>query len=66
MVSQIQLGETIRDVKTLHNENFVAVAQKKYTYIYDNHGAEARLFADAKTHCSVVLCCALPCLQSFA
>lgn len=37
---QVQLQETIRDVKTLHNENLVAVAQKKYVYIYDNQGAE--------------------------
>ncbi|CAN0561922.1 unnamed protein product [Laminaria digitata] len=37
---QVQLRETIRDVKTLHNENLVAVAQKKYVYIYDNQGAE--------------------------
>lgn len=36
----MQLRETIRDVKTLHNENLVAVAQKKYVYIYDNQGAE--------------------------
>lgn len=38
----MQLRETIRDVKTLHNENLVAVAQKKYVYIYDNQGAEVR------------------------
>ncbi len=40
--SQVQLRETIRDVKALHNENLVAVAQKKYVYIYDNQGAEVR------------------------
>ena len=40
MSLQVQLRETIRDVKTLHNENLVAVAQKKYVYIYDNQGAE--------------------------
>lgn len=39
---QVQLQETIRDVKTLHNQNLVAVAQKKYVYIYDNQGAEVR------------------------
>ncbi|CAM9805883.1 unnamed protein product, partial [Discosporangium mesarthrocarpum] len=37
---EVQLGDTIRDVKALHNENLVAVAQKKYVYIYDSQGAE--------------------------
>ncbi|RPA95214.1 BING4CT-domain-containing protein [Choiromyces venosus 120613-1] len=38
--SEIQLKETVRDVKWLHNELFFAVAQKKYTYIYDSQGVE--------------------------
>ncbi|PHH49603.1 putative U3 small nucleolar RNA-associated protein 7 [Ceratocystis fimbriata CBS 114723] len=37
---EIQLGETVRDVKWLHNNQFFAVAQKKYTYIYDHNGVE--------------------------
>ncbi|KKA28763.1 hypothetical protein TD95_004795 [Thielaviopsis punctulata] len=37
---EIQLGETVRDVKWLHNNQFFAVAQKKYTYIYDLNGVE--------------------------
>ncbi|KAH9893713.1 BING4CT domain-containing protein [Xylariomycetidae sp. FL2044] len=37
---ELQLGETIRDVKWLHNRNFFAVAQKKYVYIYDSQGVE--------------------------
>ncbi|EHK47072.1 hypothetical protein TRIATDRAFT_45960 [Trichoderma atroviride IMI 206040] len=37
---EIQLGETIRDVKWLHNNQFFAVAQKKYVYIYDRNGVE--------------------------
>jgi U3 small nucleolar RNA-associated protein 7 len=37
---EIQLGETIRDVTWLHNNQSFAVAQKKYTYIYDAAGVE--------------------------
>ncbi|KAK1776975.1 WD40-repeat-containing domain protein [Copromyces sp. CBS 386.78] len=37
---ELQLGETIRDVKWLHNNQYFAVAQKKYTYIYDSQGVE--------------------------
>jgi U3 small nucleolar RNA-associated protein 7 len=37
---EIQLAETVRDVKWLHNEMFFAVAQKTYTYIYDHTGME--------------------------
>jgi U3 small nucleolar RNA-associated protein 7 len=37
---EIQLGETVRDAKWLHNNQFFAVAQKKYTYIYDSRGVE--------------------------
>jgi len=37
---EIQLQETVRDVTFLHNEAMVAVAQKKYVYIYNDTGAE--------------------------
>lgn len=37
---EIQLGETVRDVKWLHNNLHFAVAQKKYVYIYDHNGVE--------------------------
>ncbi|KAF7558487.1 hypothetical protein G7046_g5658 [Stylonectria norvegica] len=37
---ELQLGETIRDVRWLHNNQFFAVAQKKYVYIYDHNGVE--------------------------
>ncbi|KAI9681307.1 MAG: Small subunit (SSU) processome component [Caeruleum heppii] len=36
---ELQLGETIRDAKWLHNNQYFAVAQK-YTYIYDHAGVE--------------------------
>ena len=36
----LQLNETIRDAKWLHNDQYFAVAQKKYTYIYDRAGVE--------------------------
>ncbi|CAM1509464.1 Fc.00g032030.m01.CDS01 [Cosmosporella sp. VM-42] len=37
---ELQLKETVRDVKWLHNNQFFAVAQKKYVYIYDRNGVE--------------------------
>ncbi|KAI9824575.1 MAG: Small subunit (SSU) processome component [Thelocarpon impressellum] len=38
--SEIQLGETVRDARWLHNDQYLAVAQKKYVYIYDHAGVE--------------------------
>ena len=37
---EIQLRDRIRDVQFLHDHTMFAVAQKKYTYIYDNNGTE--------------------------
>lgn len=37
---ELQLGETVRDAKWLHNNQSFAVAQKKYVYIYDHQGVE--------------------------
>lgn len=37
---ELQLGETVRDAKWLHNNQSFAVAQKKYVYIYDSAGVE--------------------------
>ena len=37
---ELQLGETVRDAKWLHNNQYFAVAQKKYIYIYDRAGVE--------------------------
>ncbi|KAI2473434.1 BING4CT-domain-containing protein [Annulohypoxylon bovei var. microspora] len=37
---ELQLGETVRDVQWLHNNQFFAVSQKKHVYIYDRQGVE--------------------------
>ncbi|KAF2236661.1 BING4CT-domain-containing protein [Viridothelium virens] len=37
---ELNLGESVRDVKWLHNNQSFAVAQKKYVYIYDRAGVE--------------------------
>lgn len=40
--SEIQLKESVRDIKFLHSEAFFAVAQKKYVFIYDQNGVEVQ------------------------
>ena len=37
---EIQLGETVRDVKWLHNNQYFAAAQRHCVYIYDAQGVE--------------------------
>ena len=37
---ELQLGETVRDARWLHNNQMFAVAQKKYVYVYDRAGVE--------------------------
>ncbi|EYE97747.1 WDR46/Utp7 family protein [Aspergillus ruber CBS 135680] len=37
---ELQLNETVRDAKWLHNNQFFAVAQKRNVYIYDHKGVE--------------------------
>ncbi|KAF1351431.1 small nucleolar ribonucleo protein complex subunit [Delphinella strobiligena] len=43
---ELHLGETVRDAKWLHNNQFFAVAQKKYVYIYDAQGVEIHNLQD--------------------
>jgi U3 small nucleolar RNA-associated protein 7 len=38
--AELHLNETINAVKYLQNEQYFAVAQKKYTFIYDHEGTE--------------------------
>ncbi|VUC33436.1 unnamed protein product [Clonostachys rosea] len=40
LTCEVQLGETIRDVKWLHNNQYFAASQKKNVYIYDRNGVE--------------------------
>uniref|UniRef100_A0A6I9QMG6 Probable U3 small nucleolar RNA-associated protein 7 n=1 Tax=Elaeis guineensis var. tenera TaxID=51953 RepID=A0A6I9QMG6_ELAGV len=40
LIKEFQVRETVRDVVFLQNEQFFAVAQKKYPYIYNRHGTE--------------------------
>lgn len=37
---ELDVGETVRTAKWLQGENFLAVAQQKFTYIYDVQGTE--------------------------
>ncbi|KAI0461987.1 hypothetical protein LJB42_004592 [Komagataella kurtzmanii] len=38
--TELHLNETCHAIKALHNDQFFAVAQKKYTFIYDKLGTE--------------------------
>ncbi|KAG1331430.1 U-box domain-containing protein 72 [Cocos nucifera] len=40
LIKEFQVRETVRDVVFLQNEQFFAVAQKKYPYIYNRDGTE--------------------------
>ena len=46
LISETDARETVKDVKFLHNEQFYAAAQDKYTYIYDKRGLEVHCLDD--------------------
>ena len=46
LITETQVRDAVRDVTFLHNGQFFAAAQKKYTYIYDNRGTEIHCLKD--------------------
>ncbi len=55
--SENHLMESVRDVQWLHNENYYAVAQKKYVFVYDQAGVELHCL---KNHIDVTSMTFLP------
>ncbi|KAL8424664.1 hypothetical protein Efla_006449 [Eimeria flavescens] len=45
-ITEINVKETVRDVRFLHNHTLWAAAQKKYVYIYDKQGVEVHCLRD--------------------
>lgn len=43
---ELNLNETVHDVKYLHNNQFFATAQKKFVFIYDKKGTEIHKLSD--------------------
>lgn len=43
---ELNLNETVHDVKYLHNNQFFATAQKKFVFIYDKKGTEIHKLKD--------------------
>lgn len=50
---ELQLGETVRDAKWLHNHLQFAVAQKEYVYIYDHNGVEIHKLSKHREICGM-------------
>lgn len=54
---ELHLGETVNAVKYFHSDQYFAVAQKKYTFVYDKQGIELHRF---KQHVETTLLDFLP------
>eukprot|EP00755_Sulcionema_specki_P027513 Sspe_Gene.87908::Locus_59933_Transcript_1_1_Confidence_1.000_Length_1217::g.87908::m.87908/K14768/UTP7, WDR46; U3 small nucleolar RNA-associated protein 7 len=53
LFGEVQLKDRLRDIQFLHDDQLLATAQKKYTYIYNNQGTEIHILKNLQNICKL-------------